>query len=142
MNAGFVLDTRLQVDTDFVIDLRLCTVRLMNDAQYPWLILIPKIANLSELHQLSEAQQNLLNQDSNLTSKVLMQLFEPETLNVASLGNIVRQLHIHHVARFTDDPAWPGPIWGKHPVMPYEDQIKLERIKAIQASFTHIMKNR
>ena len=111
MNAGFVLDTRLQVDTDFVIDLQLCTVRLMNDAQYPWLILIPKIANLSELHQLSEAQQHLLNQDSNLTSKVLMQLFEPETLNVASLGNIVRQLHIHHVARFTDDPAWPGPIW-------------------------------
>lgn len=138
MKNRFALDTRLQNDTDFVIDLQLCTVRLMNDAQYPWLILVPQVADVSELHHLTETQQSLLNQDSNLTSVVLTEVFNPETLNVAALGNIVRQLHIHHVARYSDDPAWPGPIWGKQPVIQYDSKVKLKLINTLQEAFARL----
>ncbi len=138
MNNRFALDTRLQNDTDFVIDLQLCTVRLMNDAQYPWLILVPQVADVSELHHLTETQQSLLNQDSNLTSVVLTEVFNPETLNVAALGNMVRQLHIHHVARYSDDPAWPGPIWGKQPVIQYDSKVKLKLINTLQQAFARL----
>ncbi|MBE1288144.1 MAG: HIT domain-containing protein [Alteromonadaceae bacterium] len=138
MKNRFALDTRLQKDTDFVIDLQLCTVRLMNDAQYPWLILVPQVADVSELHHLTEIQQCLLNQDSNLTSVVLTEVFNPETLNVAALGNIVRQLHIHHVARYSDDPAWPGPIWGKQPVIQYDSKVKLKLINTLQHAFARL----
>ncbi|UTP72215.1 HIT domain-containing protein [Alteromonas sp. LMIT006] len=138
MKNRFALDTRLQNDTDFVIDLQLCTVRLMNDAQYPWLILVPQVADVSELHHLTETQQSLLNQDSNLTSVVLTEVFNPETLNIAALGNIVRQLHIHHVARYSDDPAWPGPIWGKQPVIQYDSKVKLKLINTLQEAFARL----
>lgn len=138
MKDRFALDTRLQNDTDFVIDLQLCTVRLMNDAQYPWLILVPQVADVSELHHLTETQQSLLNQDSNLTSVVLTEVFNPETLNVAALGNIVRQLHIHHVARYSDDPAWPGPIWGKQPVIQYDSKVKSKLINTLQQAFARL----
>jgi diadenosine tetraphosphate (Ap4A) HIT family hydrolase len=138
MKNRFALDTRLQNDTDFVIDLQLCTVRLMNDAQYPWLILVPQVADVSELHHLTETQQSLLNQDSNLTSVVLTEVFNPETLNIAALGNIVRQLHIHHVARYSDDPAWPGPIWGKQPVIQYNSKVKLKLINTLQEAFARL----
>lgn len=138
MKNRFALDTRLQNDTDFVIDLQLCTVRLMNDAQYPWLILVPQVADISELHHLTETQQSLLNQDSNLTSVVLTEVFNPETLNVAALGNIVRQLHIHHVARYSDDPAWPSPIWGKQPVIQYDSKVKLKLINTLQEAFARL----
>jgi len=138
MKNRFALDSRLQNDTDFVIDLQLCTVRLMDDAQYPWLILVPQVADVSELHHLTETQQSLLNQDSNLTSLVLTEVFNPETLNVAALGNIVRQLHVHHVARYSDDPAWPGPIWGKQPVIQYDSKVKLKLINTLQQAFAKL----
>ena len=138
MKNRFALDSRLQNDTDFVIDLQLCTVRLMDDAQYPWLILVPQVADVSELHHLTETQQSLLNQDSNLTSLVLTEVFNPETLNVAALGNIVRQLHVHHVARYSDDPAWPGPIWGKQPFIQYDSKVKLKLINTLQQAFAKL----
>ncbi len=138
MNNRFALDTRLQNDTDFVIDLQLCTVRLMDDAQYPWLILVPQVADVSELHHLTETQQSLLNLDSNLTSVVLTEVFNPETLNIAALGNIVRQLHVHHVARYSDDPAWPGPIWGKQPAIQYDSKVKLKLINTLQQAFAKL----
>lgn len=132
----YTLDNRLANDTVHVCILQFCEVRLMNDAQYPWLILVPQKDNVSELHQLDLEEQMLVLQDSNLTSKVLTDLYAPETLNVAALGNIVRQLHIHHIARFTNDPAWPGPIWGKHPVQPYAADVLKKILLALQTAFS------
>ncbi|MET1219518.1 MAG: HIT domain-containing protein [Glaciecola sp.] len=115
----FELDPRLAGDTIHVTDLPLSRVLLMNDKHYPWFILVPRQAGLTELHQLDSEAQQQLQAESNRLSLFLEAQFQPETLNVAALGNVVRQLHIHHIARFTDDPCWPQPIWGKYPVQAY-----------------------
>ncbi len=96
----------------------------MDDASYPWFILVPRIAGLEELYELTSEQMRQVMTESSILSKVLQQLFNGDKLNVAALGNIVRQLHIHHVVRFSADPAWPGPVWGRFPAKPYPtDQI-------------------
>ncbi len=118
----FTLDPRLHNDTYWVGDLSLCRLLLMNDQQYPWCILVPRVADISEMHHLSPEQQRQFSLESNALSETLQTLYQPETLNVAALGNVVRQLHIHHIARFVDDPAWPAPIWGQHPVVNYNDE--------------------
>mgnify|MGYP002632425158 CR=1 FL=1 len=115
----FQLDPRLGNDTVPVTSLDLCRVLLMNDARYPWLILVPARDGLSELHDLTAADQLLLNDEIMRASRAMMKLFTPEKINVGTLGNIVRQLHIHVVARRTDDPAWPGPVWGHSPAELY-----------------------
>ena len=109
----FNLDTRLQSDTFLIAHLPLSDLLLMNDKQYPWCILVPRVNGISELHELTDSQQALFNVESNVLSKVLMDICQPTTLNIAALGNVVRQLHIHHVARFENDIAWPSPIWGQ-----------------------------
>ena len=115
----FQLDARLAQDTTPVTSFALSRVLLMNDARYPWLILVPARDGLSELHDLNASDQALLNDESIRVSRALTELFTPEKINVGALGNIVRQLHIHIVARRTDDPAWPGPVWGHSPAVPY-----------------------
>jgi diadenosine tetraphosphate (Ap4A) HIT family hydrolase len=115
----FQLDSRLEQDTHPVTAFALCRVLLMNDARYPWLILAPARDDLSELHDLKPADQALLNEEIIRVSRAMKQLFTPEKINVGALGNIVRQLHVHVVARRTDDPAWPGPVWGHSPAVPY-----------------------
>jgi len=115
----FQLDARLAQDTTPVTSFALSRVLLMNDARYPWLILVPARDGLSELHDLNASDQALLNDESIRVSRAMTELFTPEKINVGALGNIVRQLHIHIVARRTDDPAWPGPVWGHSPAVPY-----------------------
>lgn len=103
---------KLEADTLFVAALGLSDLRLMNNQQYPWLILVPRVDDAVELIDLSPTQQHHLMDEIALVSGVLNTLFEPDKLNIATLGNIVRQLHVHVVARYRSDAAWPSPVWG------------------------------
>jgi len=99
----------------------LCRLLLMNDANYPWFILVPDREGVKEIYQLREDDQQQLLRESSILSRVLMEVFAGEKLNVAALGNVVPQLHIHHIVRYRHDPAWPAPVWGKLPVKSYSD---------------------
>ncbi|NQU72938.1 MAG: HIT family protein [Rhodospirillales bacterium] len=129
----FQLDPRLANDTVPVASLDLCRVLLMNDARYPWLILVPARDGLSELHDLTADDQLLLNDEIMRASRAMTKLFTPEKINVGALGNIVRQLHIHVVARRTDDPAWPGPVWGHSPATPYAPEQIADMVSRLAA---------
>ena len=117
---NFVLDERLRADTVAVGDWPLSRVLLMNDSQYPWLILVPRRAGVSEIYQLDGADQQQLMLESCALSAAMAEHFQADKMNVANLGNIVAQLHLHHIARRKNDPAWPGPVWGKLPPQPYD----------------------
>ena len=106
------LDERLAQDSQFVAELPLCQLRLMNDARFPWLLLIPRRAEASEIFDLNKADQQQLWHEASVLGQMLKTLTQADKINVASLGNVVGQLHVHVVARQRDDAAWPGPIWG------------------------------
>ncbi len=131
----FTLHDQLRRDTLPVCRMKLCLVQLMNDAQYPWLVLIPAVENITEIHELNEKQRKLLINEVAQAQRVLQHCFEPHKLNVGALGNMVPQLHVHVVARFREDPAWPGPIWGKLPTRPYEDAALRSTIARLQNAF-------
>ena len=116
---AFPLDPQLEQDCIVLGDLPLCRVLLMNDAQYPWCILVPRISDVEELFQLVDEMQIQVALESGILSRTMNDLFEADKMNVAALGNKVRQLHIHHVARKQADVAWPEPVWGKVPAKPY-----------------------
>jgi len=116
----FKLHDALARDCAVVGDLPLCRVLLMNDSQYPWLILVPRREALREVCDLNTADQQLYLHESNTTCAILRSVFAAEKLNVGALGNMVPQLHIHHIARFAADAAWPKPVWGLLPAKPYE----------------------
>ncbi|RZD20587.1 HIT domain-containing protein [Pseudoalteromonas sp. MEBiC 03485] len=130
-DTPFSLAPELQRDCIELADWPLCKVLLMNDSQYPWFILVPRVAGVKEIIDLSEELQITLLQESGKLSKLLQQVFNPDKLNVAALGNMVPQLHVHHIARYTADAAWPTPVWGKLPAVPYTD----EQISALKAHF-------
>lgn len=109
---SFVLDPRLAADSLFIADGPLSQVRLMNDARFPWLLLVPRVADASEWIDLDGGQQRLLLAEINQVSQLLRGEAGVHKLNIGALGNIVRQLHIHLVGRHEGDPAWPGPVWG------------------------------
>ena len=117
--SAFVLDSRLAADTEPVLDLPLCSLRLMNDARWPWLILVPQVSDAAELHDLGKADQAALWREMVMAGRALKAVTGCEKINTGALGNIVRQLHVHVVARNPGDPAWPGPVWGQGPRVPY-----------------------
>ncbi|TAM94162.1 MAG: HIT domain-containing protein [Rhodanobacteraceae bacterium] len=117
--ARFELDPRLAKDTVFVADWKLCRVLLMDDAQFPWLVLVPRRTGLVELDDLDDEGRTRLMHEIQRAMKALRGVAESDKLNVGALGNIVRQLHVHVVARRRDDPAWPGPVWGHGPAHHY-----------------------
>ncbi|TNE82587.1 MAG: HIT family protein [Gammaproteobacteria bacterium] len=116
----FQLHERLAADTVSLGCSRLCEVRLMNDSSWPWIILVPRVAGIREIYELSGDQQARLVEESSILSRGMMALFSGDKMNVAALGNMVPQLHLHHIVRFQADPAWPGPVWGVQPPVPYE----------------------
>jgi diadenosine tetraphosphate (Ap4A) HIT family hydrolase len=121
---AFELAPELQRDCIELADWSLCKVLLMNDSQYPWFILVPRVEDCREIIDLDEMLQTQFWQESAQLSRTLQAVFSPDKLNVAALGNMVPQLHVHHIARFTNDAAWPKPVWGLHPAKPYtESQI-------------------
>jgi diadenosine tetraphosphate (Ap4A) HIT family hydrolase len=115
----FVLDSRLQQDTVALGDFPLSRLLLMNDAQYPWFILVPRREDVSEIFQLAPDDQQQLWHEAASLAEVLKDTFQADKMNVANLGNVVSQLHVHVIVRRRDDAAWPGPVWGKHPPQPY-----------------------
>jgi len=134
--AAFALHSRLSADTAHVADLPLCAALLMNDARYPWLVLVPRRADLREIEDLSETDQHQLLREIHMASAAVRVLCAPdrpcEKLNIAALGNMVPQLHIHVIARRQDDPAWPGPVWGVGPAEAYGDALEaaIARVRA------------
>jgi diadenosine tetraphosphate (Ap4A) HIT family hydrolase len=119
------LHPQLEKDCIILGEFTLCTLLLLNDANYPWFILVPKRDNITELHQLSTTDQQQLLKESMLLSRCLEETFHPDKLNIAALGNVVPQLHIHHIARFTTDACWPKPVWGAVSAIPYQkEQLK------------------
>lgn len=109
----FTLHPTLEKDCYQLGKFTLSRLLLMNDANYPWFILVPEVTDITEIYQLSADQQSQLVRESAALSQVMMREFAGEKMNIAALGNIVPQLHIHHVVRYQSDPAWPDPIWGK-----------------------------
>lgn len=119
--STFTLHPTLAKDTVEIGRLQACRALLMRDRTYPWVILVPEQDGLRDFDDLSPSDRDAVTQDIDHVSKVLKQVFKPYKLNVAALGNVVEQLHIHVVARFQDDPAWPAPIWGVQPPADYDD---------------------
>ena len=130
----FSLHPRLQADTIEIGCFTLSRLLLMNDSQYPWFILVPMREELTEIYQLSEQDQALLQRESSHLAKALAEIYDADKMNVASIGNIVSQLHVHHVVRYKKDIAWPAPVWGKFEAVPYTDvqiaEIR-ERLKGV-----------
>lgn len=127
----FALHSKLAADTVSLGSSTLCELRLMNDATWPWLLLVPRRPEAREIYQLDEADQIQLLRESSALGQGLMEVFRGDKLNVAALGNMVPQLHLHHIVRFEGDPAWPGPVWGKQPPVPYDDAGLAERLEQL-----------
>ncbi|MBU6478571.1 MAG: HIT family protein [Xanthomonadaceae bacterium] len=130
--AAFQLDARLAADTVFVADWQLCRVLLMDDAQFPWLVLVPRRAGLTELDDLDERERTQLMCEVTRAMKMLRGVAECDKLNIGALGNIVRQLHVHLVARREDDAAWPGPVWGHGPAHHYRPDARDKLLDALR----------
>lgn len=131
MNAWH-LHPQLADDTHPVAQFKLCELRLMDDANHPWLILVPRVEDAVELIDLDEAQQAELTREVATTSRALQKAFSPHKLNVAALGNLVPQLHVHVIARFREDIAWPRPVWGMATAQPYSPEALVRRIQRLQ----------
>lgn len=128
----FELHPRLAQDSVIVGQFELSLLLLSKDANYPWCILVPQREDIFEIHHLDNQEQQQLIRESSRLSEVMTSLFDAHKMNIAALGNVVRQLHIHHVARFVDDAAWPQPIWGKVPQKDYQPEAFEDRISRLQ----------
>ncbi len=135
MSGGFQLDRRLAADTHRVARWALSSVLLMDDATYPWLILVPERPDLKDLHDLAPMDLTALCDEMVRASRALQALFRPDKINVAALGNQVPQLHVHVIARFVGDAAWPKPVWGAVPPQRYTAEALAQRTTALQAAF-------
>lgn len=133
-DAAFALDPRLQNDTHPVASLELCDVLLMNDTRFPWLVLVPRKANMTEICDLSPDEQTQLWREVTQASQALRSIAPFDKLNLGALGNIVRQLHVHVVGRREGDAAWPGPVWGSGAAAPYDDEALAAMLQAIRAA--------
>ena len=132
--SAFVLDARLRADTLDVAPLGLCRLLLMNDARWPWLILVPRRPDATEAHRLSPLDQVLLAHAQGLVAETLPGVTGCASINVAALGNVVRQLHVHVLAREPGAPNWPRPVWGHGEPVPYEPGARDALIEAIRAA--------
>jgi|TARA_B110000208_G_scaffold136681_1_gene165162 diadenosine tetraphosphate (Ap4A) HIT family hydrolase len=126
----FQLHERLMTDTLLVGEFPLCLLLLSRDANYPWTILVPKRADIKEIYQLNSADRHQLLHESCVLAEAMQGLFSPDKLNIATIGNMVPQLHMHHVARTKTDAAWPGPVWGAVTAIDYSE----ETLASIQVS--------
>ena len=128
----FELHPRLAADTIEIGQLSLCRILLMNDANYPWLILVPQRPGLREIYELKHEDQIQLIHESSHIAHLMAVHFKADKMNIAALGNFVPQLHIHHIARYTHDPAWPAPVFGTHPAKAYPDATHRQRRQEFQ----------
>ncbi len=128
----FKLDARLKADCAWVADMGLCRLLMMNNKSVPWFILVPRIASATELTHLPMAQQQQVLQEMNEVAAMVTKLYTPHKLNIGALGNVVSQLHIHVIGRYTHDPAWPGPVWGQLVPNAYDDEQLAKQLNAVR----------
>ncbi len=128
----FQLHPQLKKDSIKIGCFSLSQLLLINDSQYPWFVLVPKRINLTEIYQLSEQEQILLQQESSFLASTLASCFKADKMNIAAIGNLVPQLHIHHIVRYKNDISWPAPVWGEYDAVPYTEQ----QAKKIQIQVT------
>lgn len=134
-NHAVNLHPQLKQDCEVVARLPLSTVLLMRDANYPWFILVPDREGITEIYQLSpQDRQQLMDESSNL-AQCLAQEFAADKINIAALGNVVPQLHVHHIVRYRNDPAWPAPVWGKLPPKPYTQAELINTVARLKKVF-------
>lgn len=129
---SYTLHPQLEADTYPVAQLPLCDLLLMNDARYPWCILVPRLEGLRDLHEVPAAHKTQLQQETDQISLLLASLTDAYKMNVAALGNMVEQLHVHIIARSRTDAAWPGPVWGVGAAQPYTEAQAGELLKKIR----------
>lgn len=122
MTDKFSLHPQLANDCFVITDFPLSRLLLCNDSAFPWFILVPKVDAIQDIYQLDWQQQQQLLNESSMLSEVLMQEFSGDKMNVAALGNVVPQLHLHHIVRYKSDACWPKPIWGQQALTPYTDE--------------------
>jgi len=127
----YELHPQLAADTHPVASFALGDLRLMDDGNYPWLVLVPRVAGARELIDLDAGQRRQLTDEIDRASRLLRDAFTPFKLNVAALGNLVPQLHVHVIARFENDPAWPAPVWGRVAARPYSPEELVDRINTL-----------
>lgn len=120
--SDFELHPQLKRDCIFLADLGLSRLLLMNNKDFPWCILVPRITGAREIHELEEADQQQLLKESSELSRLMLQIFKGKKMNIAALGNMVPQLHVHHIVRVETDKAWPNPVWGYGGGAAYSDE--------------------
>jgi len=136
MTPTFALHPRLAEDCVTLGRFGLCRLLLMNDSHYPWFILVPEKPELTEIYQLSKLDRLRLMEESSLLAETLADLYRADKMNIAAIGNLVPQLHLHHIVRYQNDAAWPAPVWGKFDRIPYTE----ERIDAMSDQIQHRFK--
>lgn len=136
-DVDFSLDPRLAADTVVLTDLPLCRLCLMNDSRFPWLILVPRRNGVTEIDQLESADQTALWSETMCAMTILRASVPVDKLNMGALGNIVRQLHVHVIARQQTDAAWPGPVWGVGSAKPYTPQAIAELCDRLEDALLH-----
>ncbi len=129
---SFRVHSRLQQDCILVGRFELCQLLMMNDSQYPWFILVPQKVGITELYQLEKSERRLLMEESCRLAENVAALYQADKMNVAAIGNLVPQLHIHHVVRYQTDKAWPAPVWGKFDAIPYTEPQIIETISLVK----------
>jgi diadenosine tetraphosphate (Ap4A) HIT family hydrolase len=134
----FSLHPQLEKDCTLVGNLSLCSVLLVNDANYPWLILVPRREGIREAFELTDDDQLQLMRESNQLAALMAAHFEADKMNVAALGNQVPQLHVHHIARYLHDAAWPGPVWGVKPATDYDASDKAQRLAELRQALPQL----
>lgn len=131
---SFTVDPRLAADTHAIGALPFSELLLMDDARFPWVILVPRIAGARELIDLDEGDQRLLLGEIDRVARALEAMLRPDKLNIAALGNVVPQLHVHVIARFTGDAAWPNPVWGRGERVVYGERERAAQIAALRTA--------
>ena len=130
------LHPQLEKDCLLLGQFKLSKLLLMKDANYPWFILVPDREAITEIYQLDESDQQQLIQESSIMAKMLVDDFQADKVNIGALGNVVPQLHVHHIARYHNDPAWPAPVWGACAAQAYDEgalQLRIDKtLKALQ----------
>ena len=133
--SEFLLDNRLKVDCLAIGELELCLILLMNDKRWPWIILVPKIKRAEEIHHLDVFTRQLLQHETSRAGEILARVSGCEKINYGALGNIVRQLHVHIIARSRGDENWPGPVWGYGERQPYLHEEADQMVKKLEGYF-------
>jgi diadenosine tetraphosphate (Ap4A) HIT family hydrolase len=135
----FSLDPRLAADTRPVGELALSSLLLMDDARFPWLILVPRIVGARELIDLDEGDRHALLAEISAVGRALERLMKPDKLNIAALGNVVAQLHVHLIARYVSDAAWPRPVWGQGECVAYDQATRDMRIARLRETLKTVL---